>query len=370
MVNSNTSISGGRVHPKLNSGQWDALAYAAVLALLAEEHAAVWPEIEAKLAERAHPSFPPGIGHIDPHHLQNARHRLLQEGRIEQIFGPTRGGGTVGVFAPTERRGRKTAFEQAAGRKRLLQARYLGWARASARGPNMIGAAGERVAHASLLRAAQAGVGYRLLNPHPEGGQVAQVLGQAVPIGPVDDAAYLVADGPAGTIIPVTVLIEVKNLRHWIYSSSAEVFQLLEKAARLQRARPEQAFVPVLVCRRAHFTAFQMARDLGFLILYTIQQPILPHSEVPAALLAEVRDELGYDLAQSLDPHPFLADAFARTLPQGAARIAERWRVTAPPLADLFAQLRDGSRPPPERAEVMDALREAARQLPGVGTKW
>ena len=37
------------------------------------KHAAVWLEVEAKLAERPHALLPKGI---NPHHLNNARRRL------------------------------------------------------------------------------------------------------------------------------------------------------------------------------------------------------------------------------------------------------------------------------------------------------
>lgn len=50
------------------------IAADAILDLLQREHAAVWPEIEAKLAERPHPLLPHGI---NPHHLTNARRRLI-----------------------------------------------------------------------------------------------------------------------------------------------------------------------------------------------------------------------------------------------------------------------------------------------------
>lgn len=50
--------------------------------------------------------------------------------------------------------GRRRAFETAAARKRLLYARYLGWAEGSGREPGrLISPAAERVLHATLRSA-------------------------------------------------------------------------------------------------------------------------------------------------------------------------------------------------------------------------
>jgi hypothetical protein len=57
-----------------------------------------------------------------------------------------------------------------------------------------------------------------------------------------------------------------------------ELYQLLDKCARLQVQYPQQRLVPVLVCRRAHYTTFVMAKNLGFAVLPMMAQPILPPS--------------------------------------------------------------------------------------------
>ncbi|MGW4720862.1 hypothetical protein [Nocardia sp. NPDC004260] len=55
--------------------------------------------------------------------------------------------------------------------------------------------------------------------------------------------------------------IENKNIRDWVYPRSAEPYQLLRKAALLQRDAPEANIMPVLVCR--HTLRF-LAQRLGF----------------------------------------------------------------------------------------------------------
>jgi hypothetical protein len=79
---------------------------------------------------------------------------------------------------------RSTAVAKAAQRKRLLMARYLGWAQGTPSRPSAIGPAAEKAAHDSLLAAAP--YGYRLLQPSGTG--VSAMLGAHLP-GPLDDGA-------------------------------------------------------------------------------------------------------------------------------------------------------------------------------------
>jgi hypothetical protein len=58
---------------------YDALAAEALLELLTREHAAVWPEVEARLSERPWRDVPRGI---NPHHLWKARDQLSEAGTI------------------------------------------------------------------------------------------------------------------------------------------------------------------------------------------------------------------------------------------------------------------------------------------------
>jgi hypothetical protein len=111
------------------------------------------------------------------------------------------------------------------------------------------------------------GLGY--IPVRREGGQITSLFGEPVPGGPLDDTAYLTALDDQQVPHTVTLLIEVKNIRHWIYPSSSELYQLLDKAAQLQCARPTQLFLPVLICRRVHYLTFLMAQALGFRFAYT-----------------------------------------------------------------------------------------------------
>lgn len=147
----------------------------AIIDLLAAEHAAVWPEIEAKIAERQSRA-------VWPHILTKSRQALHTEGRISSTSAATRGGRQVLVWHLSDLQGRERAFLDAAGRKRLLYARFLSW-HSSRRGypQGLVGPAAEAVLHASLLEAAP--YGYKLA--YPAGAQVRSLLGSPVAGGPL-----------------------------------------------------------------------------------------------------------------------------------------------------------------------------------------
>lgn len=175
--------------------QWRSLATTAIIALLNAEGAVTQRGMEAKLSDSRYPGTESSIR---PHHLTTARNRLLAAGTIESLREVTKGGSTVVTFMMAEP---TKAVLRIAARKRLLDARYRSWSKDGEWGAAPIPAALERVIHNSLLSAAPHG--YRLLRP--EGGEVRQIAGQAVPGGPVDNAVFYTpigADGlPAGAIL-------------------------------------------------------------------------------------------------------------------------------------------------------------------------
>lgn len=66
-------------------------------------------------------------------------------------------------------------------------------------------------------------------------GEVPTLLGHRL-AGPIDTGGYLVTLDRAGLpMTPVTIPIEVKNIRSWIYPSSEELYQLLSKCVLAQR---------------------------------------------------------------------------------------------------------------------------------------
>lgn len=336
---------------------YDAIAIDALRELVASESAVVWLEVEAKLA--GPPMILPGGSMLkdglNPHHLTTARQALHALNEVKTLSTLTRGGTSVPVLVPVNQRGRKRQIADAAARKRLLHARYSGWAKATASRGSLIGDAGERVAHASLVKAAPS-TGYRV---DPRVGAVDSVFGMPLDGGPADAAAHLLTmrDAVPGPV--VTLLVEVKNIREWIYPDSTEFFQLLDKASRLQLQHPDQALLPVLACRRAQYTAFRMAKTLGCYIADARKQFILPHAEVDDRLLAEVRAELGFvDLERSVEPDSLLTHHFERGIPAAALEFASRFKTVAETVSRFANVLRDRRLSNLERAEAMTEFRE------------
>jgi hypothetical protein len=245
----------------------------------------------------------------------------------------------------------------------------MGWTRQTTTRPNLIGRAGEEVVHASLEAAVKAGTPYRLEQRSLAGVTHLFRGTYPVPVGPLDDAAYFAGFTEEGQPILVTILIEAKNVRHWIYPADWEIYQLLDKAAQLQVEFPDRGFVPILVARRIQYLTFLMAEELGFRCLYFNRQPILPHSDLSDEGLAEVVNELGYDIVKTVDAHEKIADGFMR-LPQAADVIAERWRHSAPVVRRFASALRDDAVIGLERAALMDEFRQACADELGCTRAW
>ncbi|HVA09880.1 MAG TPA: hypothetical protein VNG12_24410, partial [Acidimicrobiales bacterium] len=314
--------------------QWIERAKVRLVQLIHAEHAVVWDEVEAKLAD---PSAP-RVHSVNPHHLTSARRALRTEGIISERTATTRGSREVPIIGFTNLRSRKREYEDAAARKRLLHARYISWTGQAKSVPNLIGAGGEAAAHAAITTAAPTG-GYRVFNP--TGGQVTQLFDEPVPIGALDNGATHHITQADGSPAPeVNLLVEVKNIREWVYPKAHELYQLLAKAALLQQGQPNRMFLPLLVCRRAQYTTFRRAKTFGFLVVETRRQPIV-WRDTDERLLDEVRAELGYvDLTTDLAPPPALLNLLNQTIPANALEIAERWRERGATLPHHYDALR------------------------------
>lgn len=313
--------------------EYVARATATIMRLLDEQHALAGLEVSARISEG---SFAGSKDNIDPHHVTTALSDLVRAGRIIRDYSTTRGGGSIATIKPAEQRRRTTKIEQAAARKRLLAARYNSWAVPNSRYPRgLLGPAGETAARAALERAGQ-------MQPATPGfAETSELLGIRLD-GPVDCAGYLVPLSSSGRPQPVvTVLVEVKNIRSWIYPSTIELYQVLDKASVLQRAQPDEQVLPILICRKAHKTAFWMATQLGFMIIDAGIQYV--GTSVAEPELLEVRNELYLnDLHLGLGPARRVQDRFTSVVPENAARLAGRWKATCeePRRVELLHDLR------------------------------
>lgn len=332
-----------------SADEWVGLGRTAILQLLEREHAAAWIEVEAKIADVTW--APLGV-HVDPNHLSTARLELQREGRIMTAASTSKGQRVVEVVHLADTRRRVTAIDRAAAHKRALLSRFRSWAEGTPHHRGLIGPAGEKVVNDSLVQSGMIQLAM------PGGGQVKVFLGHQLD-GPLDNAGFYV---PLRAGIPgaaLAVPIEVKNIRDWIYPASDELHQLLDKAATLQVAQPDVPIAPILVCRRAHITAYRMAEALGFIIIQAKQQFI--HA-VDEGKLRELRAGLGLiDLAVENGADPWVQSQFTKVLGRIGDRTAERWAHTTQNMSirELFALIRRES-DAVARSELIDELRRVA----------
>ncbi|WP_340689193.1 hypothetical protein REH65_33440 (plasmid) [Saccharopolyspora sp. ID03-671] len=335
------------------------LARSALLELVDRELAVVTPaEVEAKLADQR-PDWlnaPSNISGINPHHLGWARNHLLRTGKLRQVTHRSRGERDVNLLVPADQHLRYTAIRETKARKAKLHARYLGWGSGTQNTPGILGVDGESIVHQALLQASINGC----VPLNPNSGQTRMIAGASVRGGALDNAAWLYTTEPQGNRRTGTyvVPIEVKNVRHWLYSGDYEVHQLLFKAAWLQHDLPDEDIVPVLVCRQANHVTMTLARALGFQVVNTKRQAIRASLDGPK--LAEVVTELGYNLQPLSAPDPALVRHFAKVLPGEAAARAERWRNLGSTLTDLYDALRNKELHFLERDDLRAQLADAA----------
>lgn len=348
--------------------EWRSLAATGIVELLSAEGAATQPGMEAKLSDTKYSGI---SSPIHPHHLTTARNRLLAAGLIERLNERTRGGHTVVTFVIADPS--KTVL-RTAGRKRLLHRRYLSWSRPTTEwGAPPIPTALERVIHHSLVEAAPHG--YRLLRPEG-GGEISQVAGQPVPGGNLDNAVFHAGIGADGLPTSIKLMpIEAKNVRQWIYPRTQELYQLLDKSARLSVLHPDLPIMPIFVCRRVQFLTGKMAQQLGFHVIQTWRQyvrPAVAHTDDDGRKFEELNTELAYGLELhegSVEP---MVKHFTRVIPKRCDEAATRWGqlVAHSDVPDLIHRMRDDAISNTDRHETLGELAAAARDVFGEDIEW
>lgn len=331
-----------------------AMACEAIVEHLEEHHSCTHPELESRLAERYNAR---DTRNIDPHHFTTALKALTKSGVVASQRKVTRGAGSAPIETFHLRGAQRSAtkIDRAAARKRLLSARYRGWAQGSVRHPQgLIGPAGEAAVRAGLRDTMQP--------MSPGFGEVGSLLGFKLS-GSIDTGGYLVTVDHAGLPMkPLAVPVEVKNIRSWIYPSAPEVYQLLTKCVDAQRnGGAEAALLPTLVCRRAHPTLFWMAGELGFVV---IDARLQWAGDVDEVALLEVRNELHFvDLRAGNAPSVRVHDRFSTSgLRKNAHRLAALWAATSAddPTVDLLRRMKRASKAN-ERLRLLQALRQRSR---------
>lgn len=326
-------------------------------------------ELEAKLID-SHLWNPP----FEPAHLQNAIQLLVKNDELVRVTERTRGGGKPPILVTTDRKGRGRKVDDAAARKRLLMSRFYSYVQGGeTSSTSLAGPAGEAAFQAAFIRAS---VGASLATTFRGLPSVPNVLGMQVPMGPLDNA-FVLQPLDAQTLAPIPpwgvhALVEVKNIREWVYPRTQELYQVLYKSAVLQRAAPSASVLPVLVCRRSHPTTRFMAKDLGFFVIDARRQYLPESSLIDPAALLEVTSELGIaDVVQGTDEsHTAKIEQGLRTLQRKVdVQLAiERWKHFAADTDILaaFSQLVDDELPNADRDKQLGLLRTRARQIGAV----
>jgi hypothetical protein len=320
-------------------------------------------ELEAKLIE-SHLGNPP----FEPHHLHDARQYLLRQSEIEQSAEPTRGGSRPPLFVTTDTEGRTRRIADAAARKRLLMSRYYSYVQGTPGDPgsSLSGPAGEAAFDAGLRAA---GVGARIATESNSRVELRRVFGADIIGGAMDNGFVLTRLDPR-TLAPlepynVTVLVEVKNIREWVYPRTQELYQVLSKSAAVKLAHPEQPILPLLVCRRAHVTTRFMAKQLGFFVIETRQQYLPIDTRISPVGLAEIRQELGLaDIVQGTDNTRNIQRRLVTLQRYHDVQLAtEEWaeHTSDPTTIEAFRTLNDARLPNTLRDNWLNALRERAR---------
>ncbi len=191
--------------------------------------------------------------------------------------------------------------------------------------------------------------------------------------GPLDCLAHIF-ELPALTS-EVPLVVEVKNINHWIYPWTKELWELLVKAAYLATHIP---VVPLLVCMRSAYPILNMAKDIGFFYAQTGKQLFNP--SIPEPDFQDVVNEFGLTIVQHQGPLDSIKNFLTNTLRlspplsppynediQWYKRQAQRFQIIAPVILayrNLANTLKDDART--NMFNGFKTAAHAARQWPAV----
>lgn len=268
----------------------------ALLDLLSDRLVVPWFEAESRISSVGWKSFPK----VQPLQLHEARKSLFSAGQIiEERSAHAIPVVTIRIPFPPNRKREMTRLR---GLRRKLYRRYLKWANDQ----RLCGKHAEQVVFHSLkATASEAG----LYVPPQVPGSINEVNGFQVPRGPLDSFAHILELPSLGS--EVTLVVEVKNINHWIYPWSKQLWELLVKAAHVATHIP---VLPVMVCMRSAYPTFNMAKDIGFFIAQTWSQLFSP--SIPEHEFQEVVNEFGLTIIQHQGPLDSINNFLAKPLRQ------------------------------------------------------
>jgi len=283
-----------RAQAKHTPEEWVEIGRAALLDLLVDRRVVPWPEAEARISFRGWKNFEP----VQPLQLNRARRALVDEGLIVEESTEHQLPVTT-VRLPFEAGG-KRELERVRGKRRKDYRRYIAWAQDG----TLCGKHAERVVLESASAvASEAG----LWVPPQRIGELQEVNGVVLSRGPLDVLVHVLAVPEPRA--DAALVIEVKNIHSWVYPWTAELWELLVKAAELAE---ETDVLPLLVCVRAAYQTNQLAKDIGFFACYLGSQLFNPDID-PGEFQAMV-DEFGFAIIRHEGPHDAVATYLTRTL--------------------------------------------------------
>lgn len=294
-------------------------------------------ELEARLCD----FVPSGNPRLEPHHIASIKSEL----DLVQISDDP-------VPFYTRRKMRKLDYSLPLQHKQLLHHQYR-----EITSQEMCGSVAEKVVLASMQAAAAQNPA--LVVPSHSLGSVSAIDGFST-AGSLDTYCYYMASSSGLTREAVPVGIEVKNIRHWVYPESQELWQLV-------RAATELNCIPILVTRRIHVTTGRFCRSVGMVVFETQRQYFAPGLVEDPRLLGVFRDLYFRDVLPWDGADPYITKFFASTFPPILERTATRFTVSAKLLRSyaVDARLHADDLPHDRRTSLFHGFRAEFLKLTG-----
>lgn len=125
--------------------------------------------------------------------------------------------------------------------------------------------------------------------------------------------------------------IECKNYREWIYPHHHVISELIIKAAEL-------GALPVLICRRFHYTTLRNFLEPAGIIAHQSLYQYYPKDQIELANRVKHARSLGFtDVTATEEPHPRTVQFFEQFMPSIVDRMAIRWNANKDELLE-YAQ--------------------------------
>lgn len=282
-----------RPKPK-GSTAWTREGVEAIIDLVQSREVAPWAEVEARIAHGPWKDF----HKVQPVQLNGARQLLRDESPLRVVEEASDHHDHPVITLRVPFKNNKRHIERLRGAKRKLIRRYLSWTNDQ----DLCGQHAERIVLESI-KASQTTAGIWV--PDQSIGRIYAVEGVTVEPGPLDAHAYVL---DLDTIAKKgNLVVEVKNVRHWLYPWSPEVWQMLVKAARLTAEVDDIA--ALLAAPHIAWQTFLMAQDIGLLTCPYREQ--LFHPAIAADQFDEIIDEFGLTISRHEGPHDAIVEWFA-----------------------------------------------------------